>query len=249
MSLSDAHAHRLPHAAADAAMAPLALNGRVPERVGQAINKRVLDPSDRIAEVLFGLIMVLTFTGSLSVADAGREDIRVMLIGALGCNIAWGIIDAVLYLMGCLAERGRNLKTYRAVRQAATPKEARRVIAQALPPVVATVLDSVAIERVRQRLLRMPEPSERASLSPSDWWGACGVFLLVFLSTFPVAVPFLVMHNAMTAVRVSNGVAVVMLFAAGVAYGRLVGRRSVAIGISMVALGSVLVALTIALGG
>ena len=43
---------------------------------------RVLDPSDRIAEVLFGLIMVLTFTGSLSIAEAGREDIRAMLIGA-----------------------------------------------------------------------------------------------------------------------------------------------------------------------
>jgi hypothetical protein len=32
--------------------------------------------------------MVLTFTGSLSVAEAGREDVRTMLIGALGCNIA-----------------------------------------------------------------------------------------------------------------------------------------------------------------
>ena len=72
-----------------------------------APSKRVLDPIDRVSEVLFGLIMVLTFTGSLSVADAGRDDVRTMLIGALGCNVAWGIIDAMLYLMGCLAERGR----------------------------------------------------------------------------------------------------------------------------------------------
>ena len=35
-------------------------------------SKRVLDPIDRVSEVLFGLIMVLTFTGSLSVAEAGR---------------------------------------------------------------------------------------------------------------------------------------------------------------------------------
>ncbi len=61
-------------------------------------SKRVLDPVERVSEVLFGLIMVLTFTGSLSVAKAGRDDIRTMLIGALGCNIAWGIIDGVLYL-------------------------------------------------------------------------------------------------------------------------------------------------------
>ena len=66
----------------------------------RSINKRVLDPGDRLAEVLFGLIMVLTFTGSLSIAEAGRDDIRAMLIGALGCNIAWGMIDAIFYLMG-----------------------------------------------------------------------------------------------------------------------------------------------------
>ena len=66
--------------------------------------QRVLEPSERTAEVLFGLIMVLTFTGSLSVAEAGRTDIRAMLIGALGCNLAWGIIDGVLYLLNTFAE-------------------------------------------------------------------------------------------------------------------------------------------------
>jgi hypothetical protein len=79
-------------------------------------SKRVLEPIDRVSEVLFGLIMVLTFTGSLSVAEAGRDDVRTMLIGALGCNIAWGVIDAVLYLMGILAEQGKGLRWLRAVR-------------------------------------------------------------------------------------------------------------------------------------
>ena len=87
--------------------------------------KRVLEPIDRISEVLFGLIMVLTFTGSLSVAQAGRDDVRAMLIGALGCNLAWGIIDAVFYLMGCLAEKHRGLATFRAVRDARDPEQAR----------------------------------------------------------------------------------------------------------------------------
>src|SRR6188474_3945331 len=91
--------------------------------------KRVLDPGERVAEVLFGLIMVLTFTGSLSIAEAGRDDVRAMLIGALGCNIAWGIIDGILYLMGCLAEKGRDLSTFLAVREAGDPKQAERLIA------------------------------------------------------------------------------------------------------------------------
>ncbi len=72
-------------------------------------SKRVLEPYDRISEVLFGLIMVLTFTGSLSIAEGGREAVRTMLLGALGCNLAWGIIDGVLYLMGCLAEKCNGL--------------------------------------------------------------------------------------------------------------------------------------------
>src|SRR3954467_15455563 len=101
-------------------------------------SKRVLDPIDRVSEVLFGLIMVLTFTGSLSVAEAGREDVRTMLIGAIGCNLAWGIIDAVLYLMGNLAERGRAVMTFHAVRKATDPQVAQRLIAEALPPVLAS---------------------------------------------------------------------------------------------------------------
>jgi hypothetical protein len=91
-------------------------------------HRRVLEPSERIAEVLFGLIMVLTFTGSLSIAEVGRDDVRTMLIGALGCNFAWGVIDGVLYLMGALAERGRNLKTFQAVRVAADPAQAHALV-------------------------------------------------------------------------------------------------------------------------
>ena len=212
-------------------------------------SKRVLEPVERISEVLFGLIMVLTFTGSLSVAEAGRDDVRTMLIGALGCNLAWGIIDGVLYLMGCLAEKGRNLMTYQAVRRETEPQKAQRLIAGALPPLIASVLQPAELETMRQRLQQLPEPPARARLGRSNWIGASGVFLLVFLSTFPVAVPFLFMQSAMTAMRVSNAIAILMLFITGMAYGRCVGRSPWGFGISMVLLGAVLVGLTIALGG
>ena len=104
-------------------------------------SKRVLEPYERISEVLFGLIMVLTFTGSLSVANAARDDVRTMLIGALGCNLAWGIIDGIFYLMGCLSEQGRGIRSLRALRKATIPEEAHRAIADALPPVVAATFE------------------------------------------------------------------------------------------------------------
>jgi VIT family len=212
-------------------------------------SKRVLEPIERVSEVLFGLIMVLTFTGSLSVAEAGRDDVRTMLIGALGCNLAWGIIDGVLYLMGSLAEKGRGLLTFRAVRKAADPKEAQRRIAEALPPVVASVLEPVELESLYQRLKQLPEPSDHVQLRKDDWLGAVGVFFLVFLSTFPVVIPFIFMSHAGPALRVSNAIAIVMLFLTGYAFGRITGRRPWLVGISMVVLGSILVAMTIALGG
>ena len=89
----------------------------------------------------------------------------------------------------------------------------------------------------------------RPRLSAADWRGAVGVCLLVFLSTFPVALPFVLMRNASLALRVSNAVAVTMLFLAGATYGRSVNRSPVAVGTAMVALGLVLVAMTMALGG
>lgn len=210
---------------------------------------RVLDPIDRVSEVLFGLIMVLTFTGSLSVAEAGREDVREMLIGALGCNVAWGIIDAMLYLMGILAEKGRGLITFLAVRRAADPQEAQRHIAGALPPVVASIMEPAELESIRQRLAGLPEPPARARLDKDDWLGAIGVFVLVFLSTFPVAIPFIFMQEAGPALRVSNAIAIVMLFLLGWTFGSMTGRRPWLVGIAMVAIGAMLVGMTMALGG
>jgi hypothetical protein len=221
----------------------------MPKNSSERSSKRVLEPIDRVSEILFGLIMVLTFTGSLSIAEAGRDDVRTMLIGALGCNLAWGIIDGVLYLMGCLAEKGRGLLAFRAVRRAADPKEAQRLIADALPSVVASVLEPVEMESLYQRLKQLPEPRDHVRLRKDDWLGAVGVFLLVFLCTFPVVIPFIFMHNAGPALRVSNAIAIVMLFLTGYAFGRMTGRHPWLVGFSVIVLGLILVGMTIALGG
>lgn len=211
--------------------------------------KRILEPHERISEVLFGLIMVLTFTGSLSIAEAGHEDIRMMLVGALGCNIAWGIIDGVLYLMGCLAERGRNLTVYRALRETSDPMRAQDLVARALPPIVASILQPTELESMHLRLQQLPDPPNRPRLTGRDWLGALAVFLFVFATTFPVAIPFLVMSRAHVALRVSNAIAVLMLFVCGYAFGRITHAGGWLMGTVMVVLGMALVALTMALGG
>jgi hypothetical protein len=212
-------------------------------------SKRALEPYDRISEVLFGLIMVLTFTGSLSVAESGRADVKMMLIGALGCNVAWGIIDAILYIMGCLSERGQGIRALRALQRSKSPDEAQEIIAGVLPPVVAQALDPADYESLRKKLSALPAPPVRPRLSRDEWKGAVAVFLWVLFTTFPVAIPFIFMHEIGPAMRASNAVAITMLFITGFAFGRVAEYRPWLTGFAMVVLGCALVAITMALGG
>lgn len=212
-------------------------------------SKRVLEPIERISEVLFGLIMVLTFTCSFSIAESGRAETRSMLLAALGCNLAWGIIDAIMYLMGCLAERARLLGALRAVRAATDPQKGQGLIADALPPVVGKNMETPELERIRLKLQQLPDPPPHPRLTKADWIGATGVFLLVVLSTFPVVLPFIFMQHVMRAQRVSNAIAIAMLFLTGYAFGRCTGYHPRTMGLVMVILGGALVGITILLGG
>ncbi len=212
-------------------------------------SKRVLEPIERISEVLFGLIMVLTFTCSFSVAEAGKAEIRAMLFAALGCNFVWGIIDAIMYLMGSLAEKARSLAALRGIRQAGSPERSQSLIVKALPGGIGSALGPPELELIRQHVAQLPEPPSHPSLGKSDWLGAVAVFLLVTLSTCPVVLPFALMENVMRAQRVSNAIAIGLLFLTGYAFGRCTGWHARGMGIAMVLLGGVLVGLTILLGG
>ncbi|HVN31136.1 MAG TPA: VIT1/CCC1 transporter family protein [Thermoanaerobaculaceae bacterium] len=211
--------------------------------------RSLLDPIDRFSEVLFGLIMALTFTGSLSAAESGRQEVRTMLIGALGCNLAWGIVDAVMYLMTTLTERARAVRSLREIQAATDPADAGRIISAALPDAVASVMAPQDLEALRQRLKEIPEPSGRVRLGRDDVVAALVVCLLVFLSTFPVTIPFIFMRDAVPALRVSNAVAIVMLFLIGQTVARYAGTNPWRTGLWLVLLGVVLVGITMALGG
>lgn len=207
-----------------------------------------LDPVDRSMEALFGLIMVLTFTGSLSVLNAGEQDVREMLVGAVGCNLAWGIIDACFYLMGVLSERGRTLQRVRRLRASGDPKMIAEVFSEALPE-VTELMTSAERSSLRDRIAQLPEPPRHAKLNWPDVKGAIGVFLWVFLITFPVALPFVFIQDPLIALRVSNGIAIVLLFFIGRRLARYAGFRVWTTSLFMVLFGLLMVAITIALGG
>jgi hypothetical protein len=209
----------------------------------------VLDPMERISETLFGLIMALTFICSLGAATGANINIQTMLIGALGCNLAWGIVDGGLYLLARINERGNKILTLRSIRRAQDPEAARRVIADAMPSELAAFLPPEQLELMRQKLQRLPEPSPGPGLTKRDWTGALGLCFLSFLSTFPVVIPFLFLSDARLALRVSYAVAILMLFCCGYVFGIHSGLRPWAAGLSMVSFGGALVGVAVALGG
>lgn len=210
---------------------------------------RLLDPIERVSEVLFGLIMALSFTCAISAAESGEEAVNTMLIGAIGCNIAWGLIDGVIYLVSNLTQRAHGLAMLRALRGTNDPRQARDIISKALPPLVAHTMDDGDFEALHRKLGQISDLPAVPRLGKDDFIGAVGVFLLCFLATFPVVIPFVFMKNALEALRVSNGIALIMLFIAGYSLGHYAQHRPLRTGVSMMLIGSVLVALTIALGG
>ena len=211
--------------------------------------KRFLDPMERISEILFGLVMVLTITCSFSVGSGGRIEVHQMLIGALGCNVAWGVIDAVLYWLACFHARGQNITALRVARETNDPDEAYRVIAGALPAVIASVTTPSELEAMRRKLQQLPEPPQRPHLTKVEWLAGVGVFLLVVVATLPVVMPFLFVYEPVRALRISNAIAILLLFFTGYVYGYHTGYRPLRSGLIVIVIGYAMVRMTIALGG
>ena len=221
----------------------------IPDVAVVARSGRVLDPVSRVSEILFGLIMALTLTSAVGAGAGGRQEIGTLLWAAVGCNAAWGLVDAVMFLMSALTERGRSLVMIRAVHRSATPEESHQIIGSAMPPLLASLLTRDDFEKLRLRLRGVHDLPATRSVTRQDWLGALAVFLLVFLSTFPVVIPFLVFDDVRIALRTSNLVAIAMLFAAGFWLGRYGGYQPWLTGATFVLLGVLLVAITVALGG
>jgi len=213
---------------------------------------RYLEPADRLNEVLFGLIMVLTFTLTAGIAvrenpDAARE----LLIATLGCNLAWGVIDGAMYVMGSLLERSRREREIAKVRSAPDEAAAFAVIAR----VTEDKLGVYSTDEERTQLFRLiraaarRSPPERMRLLREDVYGGIASFCLVVISTIPAVIPFLLIDAPHRALRVSNLLMVVLLFVVGLQWGRHAHVNRWAAGFAFLATGSALVGIAIALGG
>src|SRR5215831_6482763 len=131
-----------------------------------------LDMVERINEVIFGLIMVLTFTCTINAATEGREEVGTVLWAALGCNVAWGIIDAFFYLFSALIYRGESLDTLKEVRNSKDDEAANEAIRDALPPLMTNLMTEEQLNYYRTEIRKLPEPPSRSMITWNDLFGA-----------------------------------------------------------------------------
>ncbi len=209
----------------------------------------VLNPVDRVSEMLFGLFMALTFVGAMSVAESGRAQIRDMFVAALGCNLAWGLVDAIMYLVRAVTDRGRLLMLMHSVRAAPDAETGRRLLEPMLSRAAASLVSPAEVEAIRGRIVAIPSLPARPTLHWDDLLAALAIFLIVVAATFPVVLPFAVIQDVATAKSVSRAVGLAMLFVGGLALGRYAGYGSWRVGLMMVGVGTALVIAINALGG
>lgn len=212
--------------------------------------QRNLDPADRLSEILFGLIMALGFTGAVRLGHE-EADNRALFIGILGCNLAWAVVDGVTFVLTELFERGRKARLVRKVLNAPTDEAALEQIGEELDgPLMAltTPQERGQLHRWVLEVLRREKP-ELPHIRRDDLLGGVAVALLIMLATVPVVVPFLVVSNPNVAVRLSNLIALTLLFTMGLWWGRVAGDSPFRIATGLTLVGVVLVLITIALGG
>lgn len=209
-----------------------------------------LDPASRLGEVLFGLIMALGFTGAVRLGHE-QADNRALFIGILGCNLAWAIVDGVMYVLTALFENGRKARLVRSVLAASTEEAALKAIGDEIdgPLIALTTPEELRqLQRGVLALVRRAGP-ERARVRREELLGGLAVSTIIGVSTLPIVVPYLLIADADLAVRVSHGIALGLLFLLGTWWGRVVGANPLAIGAALTLVGTLLVLLTMALGG
>jgi hypothetical protein len=197
--------------------------------------------------------MALTWTiGSRLVLREEGLVVRDLVVATIGCNLAWGIIDAVLFTLGTKFFRSRRLRLFRQVKTARDEGAALAVLAKEFPiegtPLSAKPADAEALYRSLLALTTRAEPV-KVPLTRDDLSAAIAIFILVSATALPAVVPFFLIDDANRALRASNFLLIALLFVTGYAWARFSGGRPFYAGITMTCLGLFLVAIAVALGG
>lgn len=207
-----------------------------------------LSPFERASEIIFGILMAISVTAATEILEVGEAGVGELAVAALTCNLAWGLIDGVMFLLDLQFERFRNHRIVLELRATAGEEAFRERVRAELPPVVGSALTADAYAGLR-RFVDAYDQKRPAFWQLQELAAAGGIVVLVFVSTFPLVIPFLLMSDALIALRISHGVAVVMLFVLGWRVGKWAGASPGWSGSILALVGVALAVACVALGG
>lgn len=212
-----------------------------------------LEPGSRLGEILFGLIMVLTVTLTAGISlTHGGLGVHQLLITAVGCNLAWGIIDGVMFVIISLTERNGQSRFIESVQRAPNATVALSLIRAEVEPTLAPIVDQASREKLYQathvHLRNAVVPAHH--ITRKDIIGGALCAGLVMSSCIPAVVPFFVFHDSpLLALRVSNGLLLITLFFVGLSWGQHMQINRWLAGAGLLVIGLALVGVAILFGG
>ncbi len=211
-----------------------------------------LSPGTRLGEILFGLIMTLTFTLGAAAFFGGTEGAsRSLLYATIGCNVAWGIIDAALMLFGTIFDRSRLARLGNAIATTSTDEGAVAIVANELDETLVPITTPDQRRALYHDVIAQVRRTERKRprLTKADFYAAAAIFWSVFIASFPAALPFLLIDDPWIALRASNALLIAILFWVGYRWAGYTNIRPAYAGFVLVAISFTLVAIAIPLGG
>jgi VIT1/CCC1 family predicted Fe2+/Mn2+ transporter len=213
---------------------------------------RHLDPSESLLELLFGLVMAFTMTAGARLLSAPNEiDVRELIIGLFGCNLAWGIIDGAFYLLGTLFDRNRRVRFVRQLQAAGDEAKALSLIKAEFDLADEPEMPTEDKARFHSTVLRMllKAGTRRAGLRRGDLVGAALIAVLVTAAAIPGIVALLLIPEAYAALRIANIAQILLLFLMGYGWAHYSGTNPWHAGLVIGLLGLVLILVAVALGG
>ena len=194
----------------------------------------------------------MTVASSTKLASGeGVLSARIIIFAVLGCNIAWGVVDGIMYVFNNLLERGRLSKFVSYVKSY-NPEKTIPIVENEIESSIFSSLDHEEKKRLSAELLKSISKVQpkKAHITRDDVFGAFASFLLVFASGFIVVVPFFFLpNNVYLALKLSNLASIIILFTVGYQWAKYTDRNKIRTGAGMVLIGFVVAAVTILLGG
>jgi VIT1/CCC1 family predicted Fe2+/Mn2+ transporter len=232
--------------------------GRRRAKPQEGFLSNLLDPIDRLAETIYSVLILLTFTLAFRIFKlnpgeiVSAEYVNELLIAAFAATLAWGVIDGIVYVLTEVLERGERHRILWYIQSADTEQEAAEAVADELD----FILEPITGEAQRALLYRdvlehlhdsQPQP---VRLKREDFIGALACILVAIIAVLPSLVPFAIFRDDYAlAIRVSNVISFAVLFYAGYEWGKYTGTNPWKIGLVLVLIGVLLVTIAIPFGG